>query len=227
MGGGVKQMTELSFNSFIFSKCLSGISVDFAEHFETLKPDVIDYKGNSFQSRYRGFATYRVEGGDLVPVPEDKHYFNHKRDYHTRFEGSPVSVIENEVQTHSATRELLVSLLRTLPIPGLEKFAIGFNMIRVRASDSHMGTPAPGLHQDGYDFSCHLNVARKNVSGGASIISQTKKEEDVILDRELQPGEYVFFNDRSLYHTASPVAPRLGGYETYRDMVIIDFVMKH
>ncbi len=220
-------MTGLSFNSFILSKCLNSVASEFGESFETLKPDVIDYMGNSFQSRYRGFATYRVKDGDLAAVPGDTRYFNHKRDYHTKFGDSSVSPIQSEVQTHPATRELLLSLLRTLPISNLERYALGLNMIRVMATDSHMGTPAPGLHQDGYDFSCHLNVARKNVSGGASIVSRTRKEEDILLDRELQPGEYIFFNDRSLYHTASPVAPRLGGYETFRDMVIIDFVATH
>ena len=57
-------------------------------------------------------------------------------------------------------------------------------------------------------------------------VKTSKLPQDIILERELESGEFIFFNDRKVFHTATPVACKIGGYETYRDMVIIDFVKK-
>jgi hypothetical protein len=125
-----------------------------------------------------------------------------------------------------AIEAFLAHLVPAMPLRVPEDYAVGINLVRVVADNTNMGSPAPGLHQDGYDFSCHVNVARQNVSGGASLLASGSKSSDVILEYVLQPNEFIFFNDRELYHTATPITQRIAGEETWRDMVIIDLIKR-
>jgi hypothetical protein len=213
----------MMFETFLFSKLLQPVDPTVAASFGDLAPDNIAYNKSSFVSRYRHFSafayaggTYRLDAG-LGPL------FNRRRSYHTSHGESELWPIDPVLLGSGRVQDLLLQVARCLPIAP-ERYAVGVNQIRVRADDEHMGSPAPSLHQDGYAFSCHIAVRRENVSGGTSIISRSPRPVDVILEHALEPGEFIFFNDTRLYHTATPVTCRIGGVSAWRDMLILDFV---
>ena len=133
---------------------------------------------------------------------------------------------DEELESSMAIEEMLAEMVSTMPIREPSDFMFGVNLVRVIANDTNLGSPAPGLHQDGYAFSLHLNVSRENVSGGASIIATGPDVEDIVVEHELTPGEFVVFNDKKMFHTATPVAPRICGKPKWRDVAIIDVVEK-
>jgi hypothetical protein len=219
-------MRYSDFNTYIRGRLPAELVRDLKTHFEDLEPDVIDYKRNGFQSRSRRFGAFAFDGGDFRHDPSSRRHFNKPKCFHARYdECQPAHLTEGSLVT-GVYGALLQAVLATSPIKRGNDYLFGVNLVRVRADDEHMGAPAPGLHQDGYDYSCHINVSRENVSGGTSILAVAPSPDTVVVECNLTPGEFVFFNDRTMYHTASPVTPRCGGHRTWRDMVIVD-VLSH
>ncbi|MDZ7970265.1 MAG: 2OG-Fe dioxygenase family protein [Nostoc sp. DedSLP03] len=216
----------MRFDRYIKSLLPGDLSNQLSALFDELPLDVIDYKQTGFQSRYRSFSAYAFDNGTFVHSPQLIQYFNAQKDFHTIHNARPPAALSKATLSSGMIEKLLDVVLCYSPLKSAEEYIFGINLIRVRADDNHMGAPAPGFHQDGYDYSCHINIARQNVSGGASIIATRPDPKAVVIDCELQPGEFVFFNDRTLYHTASPVTPRYGGYETWRDMIIVDVIAR-
>lgn len=214
----------MKFDSYILGRIPTSLVADLALLFEGLPADVIDYKRNGFRSRFRGFGAFEYRDGAFYHDPSLLGRFNAHKDFHTITAGGPPAALSNEAISGEAIANLLRVVVARSPLKATQDYIYGVNLIRVRANDDFMGAPAPGLHQDGYDFSCHINIARQNVTGGASLIAEEQTPESLLLECELQPGEFVFFNDRTLYHTASAIMPRYSGYETWRDMIIIDVV---
>lgn len=211
------------FKTYIISKIFSTIPQKLKLSFNELSTDTINYNKNAFQARYRHFSAFSFQNGAYKLHGAGLNNFNHKKDYHT--EHSPVGLAPIDNSLTEIISEILSEISDTLPINN-EEYLVGVNQIRVIANNENMGMPAPSLHQDGSDFSCHINISRKNVSGGNSILSKSKDPKDVFLECTLQPHDYVFFNDRKLYHTATPVTSRIGGHETHRDMFILDYIKR-
>jgi hypothetical protein len=212
------------FSTYIHGKLPAELVADLKPHFDDLEPDVIDYKRNGYQSRSRRFGAFSCNGEQFEHDPTLLQHFNQVRKFHTHYTGcQPAGLTERSLAT-GVYNALLQAVLATSPIKRGGDYMFGINLVRVRADDDHMGAPAPGLHQDGYDFSCHINVTRQNVSGGTSILATAPRPDAVVVECDLTPGEFVFFNDRTMYHTASPVTPRCGGHETWRDMIIVDLL---
>lgn len=210
----------IEFDSYLLSHLPATLTEALTPLFETLQPDTIDYKENGFQSRFRAFSSFRVEEDTFIPDRHLLKHFNRQKKFHTKGEGmQPVWLVN--AQNISILQKLLKRITLAIPIQS-DHYFYGINAIRVIADRDYMGAPAPGLHQDGYDFSCHLNIARKNVSGGMSILASDIRPETTKIQHELQPGEFLFFNDRQLYHTATAVTPMYIGLPTWRDMFIID-----
>jgi hypothetical protein len=209
--------------SFLVGKLLDPVDPIIASSFADLAPDVIAYNRSSFVSRFRSFSAFRWDSARYVASGESEAHFNQRRAFHTDYNAAAPNPLSDRLIQSGAMAELLAEVTRGLPIER-STFHVGVNQIRVVADDDHMGSPAPGLHQDGYDYSCHLNVTRRNVSGGTSLISKSRAPEDLVLEHNLQPGEFVFFNDRAMFHTASPVCRKIGGHLAWRDMLIFDFV---
>jgi hypothetical protein len=213
------------FDSFFLSKLTAALPEELAASFEGLAPDTISYNRASGGSRRRHFGAFKYGDGWFSRCPSLSDCFNGQRDFHLEYEERQPQGLSASLVDGGIVMTLLDQIAPALPIP-LEAYAIGVNQIRVTADDDNMGSPAPGLHQDGYDFSCHLAVGRRNVSGGTSIISLSKKPDDVVFEHNLHPGEFIFFNDRAVFHTATPVTCRIGGFMAARDMIIIDFVRR-
>lgn len=210
--------------SYLIGNLIDGISSDLSSVFPRLESDAIDYRDSGFRSRRRCFSSYAVYETGVRLDDDIKPLFNQSKEFHKVAEEKPIPTLESAKCDAAVVETFLNQLLPYLPIPNIENYAIGVNLIRVLANDENMGSPAPGLHQDGYDFSCHMNVSRENVCGGTSLIATDQDSESIVVEHPLQPGEFVFFNDRTMYHTATPVVPRIAGKECHRDMIIVDIV---
>ncbi len=217
-------MRNFEFNTDIRGKLPVELVGDLQPHFDDLEPDVIDYKRTGFRSRLRRFGAFALTGERFEHSPALQEHFNRPKKFHSQYQACQPAPLRPGVVASGICDALLQAVLATSPIKRGEDFMFGINLVRVCADDDHMGAPAPGLHQDGYDYSCHINVARQNVSGGTSILALAPTPEAVVVDCDLMPGELIFFNDRTMYHTASPVTPRCGGHPTWRDMIIVDLL---
>jgi hypothetical protein len=210
--------------TFIFSK-IPSISQALSKHFAELKPDSLSYINTNFISRFRSFGEYRFNGDTFDHTKVNDPRFNPKLAVHTKHSNSNINEISDSLIRDKEIPNLLKLLSVYLPI-NVNDYLIGVNLVRVIADQNNFGNPAPSLHQDSYEYSLHLNIGRQNVSGGTSLLSYSNRPEDLFMEKDLEKGDFLFFNDKEIFHTASPIGCKIGGYETYRDMIIIDFIKK-
>jgi hypothetical protein len=190
--------------------------------FKTLEPDVLDYHSTGFQSRFRRFGVFRVEAGIVSEDRRLSTLFNNRKPFHTRF-GIDVKPLSSEV-VETRIIVCIVEQLLKCPLLPSSRLGIGVNQVRVIADGHNCGSTAPSFHQDGYDLSCHIAVDRHNAIGGESILSRSQADKDVFLRRRLQPGEFMLFDDRKNFHTATPIRAKVIGESCSRDMLILDVI---
>ncbi|MFV0573955.1 MAG: 2OG-Fe dioxygenase family protein [Vibrio sp.] len=105
----------------------------------------------------------------------------------------------------------------------LNKAEVGIHQIRITANNEYIGLPAPeGPHQDGFDFVCTVCINKTNTAGGNSIVLN---HNDIVLNKQLEPGDLLLIDDKHYYHYASPIVPLLPG-EAWRDMFIFTINQK-
>ena len=106
---------------------------------------------------------------------------------------------------------------------GEEQYHFGLHQIRIVCDDLHEGHPVPeGYHQDGFDFVGIHNFRRANVKGGGSYLRDGSKDGPCILEHDLAEGEILLFNDRRLFHYATPITNVESGIG-YRDICVLTF----
>jgi len=101
---------------------------------------------------------------------------------------------------------------------------IHFHLHQVRLL-AYPGLPADnapeGIHQDGADWIVSALVLNKNqVREGRSMVYNQNKQ--AIYGTCLEEGEFLFQNDRDLWHDATPIQS-VEGYVGYRDILGFDF----
>lgn len=193
--------------------------------FNGLSPDTVDYNNSSVRTRFRNFSAFSWHEGRPVVTPSVAHRFNSQQPFHTFYAGAKPAELQTELLASGDVQRILAGVCAQLPVDGSD-FDIGFNQIRVIALADAQGNPAPSFHQDSYDYSCHINVARQNVVGGKSIVASSADGADVVAECILNSGEYVFFDDRAYFHTATPLRPIDANEVAFRDMIIIDFLRR-
>jgi hypothetical protein len=98
---------------------------------------------------------------------------------------------------------------------------IGVHQIRIVAEPGQQGEPAPeGIHQDGFDFVGIFCIRRENVTGAETHLYTNPQQRPPLFAKELQPGEFVLVNDRTLYHYTSPIRPAVDG-QGIRDVFVM------
>jgi hypothetical protein len=194
-----------------------------SNYFPKLQQDSLSYiTNNQFKSRFREFGQFKYKNNKFERVSINN-LFNPKLTVHTKHNNSKLSEIEDNEELNNSLSNFLEELSNFTTVD-IKEYDIGINIVRVTADQNNFGNPAPSLHQDNYDYSLHINFARQNVCGGTSLLASGNQPEDIFLEKDLSTGEFVFFNDRKIFHTASPVSCKVGGFDTYRDMIIIDFL---
>ena len=106
---------------------------------------------------------------------------------------------------------------------GDAQYHLGLHQIRIICDDGHEGYPVPeGYHQDGFEFVAMHSFQRANVDGGTSYLREGTKEGPCIHEHDLVQGEVLVFNDRRLFHYATPIRNRLPG-PGHRDICVLTF----
>ncbi len=127
--------------------------------------------------------------------------------------------IEPELLVMPAFQAMVATFVDTIGID-LATREIGVHQIRIRCSREFSGSPAPeGIHQDGFDFIGIYCVDRHQILGATTGIYPGRDQEP-IFQRELQPGEVVFANDRRVFHFADQVRPS-SDQPGYWDLLVI------
>lgn len=110
---------------------------------------------------------------------------------------------------------------------GAARYHFGLHQIRIVCDNRHEGCPVPeGFHQDGFDFVALHNFRRSNITGGGSFLRDGSKDGPCVFEHDLLPGEALVFNDRRLFHYATPITnvePGTG----YRDICVLTFSQLH
>ena len=100
-----------------------------------------------------------------------------------------------------------------------DPFDVGVHFIRIECGADVEGLPVPeGIHRDGFKSVMILCVSRNNIQGGVSQIYKSKAEMP-ILEYVLEESEFIFLNDKILYHNATPIETE--GGKGYRDAIVI------
>lgn len=92
---------------------------------------------------------------------------------------------------------------------------------RVVANNQTAKTVQEGRHQDGLKKLAILCIARKNIKGGISYLSNERGER--VFAGTLKPGQILFVDDKRLWHDASPILPVKAGLPAYRDVILLNW----
>lgn len=193
------------------------------ESFHHLSPDTISYDAKfseiPFISRLRALHCLKYNNNQLTPDEDHCYLFAQQRTFHSLYQPKLPQMIKRNVllQIKKILEHIIISS-SLIKRPAW----MGINQIRMISKEGIEGHVAPNFHQDGYNQSIHLCVNRHEVEGGVSMISTTKKGDNVTLKKILMPGEYIHFDDQKLFHTATPIKNELLNSIGYRDMIIID-----
>jgi hypothetical protein len=191
-----------------------------------------------------GLAALRPTFSDLPIDPYITGHFRRRR--YSHFSGRPGTLRRLKHQTFQQSRQVnyllggvrreygelddgLVALdaFRAMIATYVEHLGIdpavtdfGVHQIRILCSPEFAGDPAPeGIHQDGFDYVGIFCIDRVNVAGAATHLYRAK-DQPPIFNKELQPGEVVFVNDREVFHYTDPLHPLVPG-EGHRDVFVI------
>ena len=130
--------------------------------------------------------------------------------------------VEDAVACHPTTQGLLTlgrevaDALR----PGA-RFFVEMHQFRVEAAPGAPGLPTPeGVHHDGVDCVLIAMVARANLRGGETVVTDAKRQE---LARFTLEGllDLAVMDDRRVMHGVSPVKPEDPSRPSCRDVLVL------
>lgn len=171
--------------------------------------------------RFRAFGEAGVEGGRVRWDEEPADFFQ-SGELNEYAGGTPRRFATLPEPARAYAENLVASDAVRALAP--DTYRLGCHQIRVTAVDDHPGLPAPeGFHQDGFDLVAVACVAAENVSGGISLLRETREDGDVIMERVMPPGEVLLFVDPEVVHYVSPITPKLPGHPAYRDVTVLTF----
>ncbi len=172
--------------------------------------------------RFRGYTLYFFEGDKLVRQPSHPFYQSASinrlwGDLERNF--GELSK-EDEATTLDTLTDLSFRFCRAwnLDPEGLE---VGVHPIRTLCVEGHAGHPAPeGIHSDGFVRSSILVVQRENVTGGETRLYRARDESQRFFAQVLEEGQWLTFDDSTIFHYTTPVAPA-GTGRSLRDVLIL------
>ncbi|WP_405749620.1 2OG-Fe dioxygenase family protein [Streptomyces sp. NBC_01411] len=100
---------------------------------------------------------------------------------------------------------------------------VNIHQHRITATRTSSGNPTPeGVHRDGVEHIVMMLVARKDISGGSSTLHDNDGK-PLLTHTLTSPGDYIFLEDRTCMHSASPVTAAPSAAEGHRDMFFLEF----
>lgn len=195
---------------------------DFAECWNDLPLDTFMADGGRY--RRRRYTTFALEGGEIAPRPAEPHY-----------QSLSYNPLNGGIARHfapfapeAAAHPCLLGLLRDADAlfarsaPGAH-WHVEAHQFRILAGSENAGLPTPeGLHRDGVDRVLVQLVARHNVVGGVTRITDPARR---TLDRTTLtvPGDLYLLDDRRVLHEVSPVRPEDPARPGWRDVLVVTF----
>jgi hypothetical protein len=205
-----------TFNPFSFP----GPDQDVLATFETLEEDQF-LKDGAWPFRRRGFVRGHLHEG-VIEWKEDYTFLQSRA-----VNGYMGDVVRQFAPACPEIREYIGGLLTNNPFHrdflADASWSFGLHQIRILADGKHAGFPAPeGVHQDGFDFIGVHCIRRQNIRGAVSHMREGAADGPMLLEGVLEPGQGVFFNDRTLFHHATPIEA-ISDEGGHRDVVVVTF----
>ena len=194
------------------------------DSFNSLSPDILCYGADTLHheiNRYRHFSNLTYQNHEFVVTSFPASTFNLYKSIHAQHLNTLPAPINKSAL--AALQQIVGALLRPLSVSS-DRYQIGFNQIRMLSYHHKLSYVAPGYHQDGYDFSLHICIKRHNIIGGISKLARDVKGLVPVSEMSLQDCEYIWFDDKYYYHTATPIQCKSKESIGYRDMIIVDII---
>ena len=184
---------------------LNSVNLDKIELFFDDLPADPYLEGNY---RFRRLSRFKLSDGSLVKLPHE-HLFQSE-------EYNPL--LGNIIREYSEIEDQLIQLEDFQKI--VKEFyefcklcsthnEIAVHQIRTKTSKKQIGEPAPeGIHRDGVDLVGIFCVNRDQIEGGVTSLYKSKND-NPILSKILNPGEFLIFNDNQFFHYTSAITPML------------------
>lgn len=154
--------------------------------------------------RFRRLSRFKVINNKIVQLPHN--YLFQSSDYNPIL-GDVIREypeIENELIQQPDFAKIILEFYEFCKLCS-QSDEIAVHQIRTVTSAENIGEPAPeGVHQDGVDLVGIFCVNRENIAGGITQLSQSKNGIPV-LEKILNPGEFLVFNDSQFWHYTSPI----------------------
>lgn len=201
----------------------------FSQFWEDLPLDAYMGDGGTYRRRKHSTISYELEGGAVRPL--DGGGFLQSREINPlnggvvrRFEPVDTALLESPVVRHLLAH-FAVRVAEAAPggEPAAPVHRVNIHQHRISAAVGASGNPTPeGIHRDGVAYIVMMLVARKDVSGGANTLYDNARTP--LLTRTLtNPGDYIFLDDRTCMHSASPVQVAPPAAQGHRDMFFLEF----
>ena len=169
--------------------------------------------------RSRRLSRFKVLNNKIVQLPHN--YLFQSSDYNPIL-GDVIREypeLENELIQHQDFTKIILEFYEFCKLCSLFN-EIAVHQIRTITSGSNIGKPAPeGVHQDGVDLVGIFCVNRDNIAGGLTKLSLSKNG-DPVLEKILNPGEFLVFTDRQFWHYTSAITAISGGIGV-RDVFVL------
>ncbi|RKT12281.1 hypothetical protein BX285_6251 [Streptomyces sp. 1114.5] len=207
----------------------SGHWEGFSRFWENLPLDGHMGDGGTYRRRKYSAISYELDGGAIRPL-EHAGFLQSKEinplngGVVRRFEAVDRGLLDTPV-----LRRLLAHFTARIADsapddrPPAPVRRVNIHQHRITATGVEAGHPTPeGVHRDGVEHIVMMLVARRDVSGGASTLYDNAGT-PLLTHTLTEPGDFIFLDDRTCLHSASPVALAPPATEGHRDMFFLEF----
>ncbi|GHG52535.1 2OG-Fe dioxygenase family protein [Streptomyces griseocarneus] len=193
----------------------------FTESWDDLPADA--HLGSATPYRFRRYGRFRIAGDDLERLPHVA--FFQDRAVNKVNGGVPrmFAPLDDAVAGGPVLSAVVRTLREHLPGPRTGTGLCGVHQIRVTATDTTDGHPAPeGVHRDGHSYVAQVLIRREDVRGAESCLYDLDRR-PVYRASLSAPLETIVLDDRRVLHDVSPMRPAPGARRGVRDMLLVDF----
>jgi hypothetical protein len=130
--------------------------------------------------------------------------------------------VQSALFNNAIVAQLLKYFARTA-MPSADQCQVNVHQHRITATGTEYGKPTPeGIHRDGVSYITMLLVAKVNAQGGISTLYDNNRR-PIFTHTLTEPGDYIFLDDHTCLHSASPVRATPPFESGHRDMLFFEF----
>lgn len=220
-GYSLVRATELSIPDNLRQAWLS-LSIDYAD----LPLD--EFLPNQGKYRFRRFGRYyfQPETEELLPLPHVDYFQDTDINKVTGGIVRKFAPLLNTTFENKFLQEMIRFDFRNFPLTDEmchHSWQVDVHLIRVVASADESGHPTPeGIHKDGAEFvTVHLAEFINAEGGTVHIYDNEQNPLEAFTLHQLM--DFYLFNDRILWHSADPIAPKQAEHKAIRSILTFDY----